>query len=232
MGWSIVIPATMLVVYTFVFTVIFKVRWSVEVNRPAEFALALFSGLIVFQLFSECITRAPSLLLENIPYIKKVVFPLEVLGWVSVGTAFVNALLSSSILIFGYVLIKGIPPLSAVTFPFVFFPFILLLLGLVWLFSSLGVYVRDLKQVIGAIIPLFLFLSPVFYPIEALPTRFRSYIYVNPLTFIIEQLRSVLLYGSWPDIFGLSIYSAIAMLMAWMGYVWFSLTKYGFSDVV
>ena len=232
LGWSLIVPATMLIVYTFVFTVIFKARWNLEIEGPAEFALLLFSGLIVFQFFSECITRAPSLMLENIPYIKRVVFPLEVLGMVSIGTALINVFLSSTILMIGYVFIRGIPPLTAFFFPIVFLPFALLVLGLVWFFSSIGVYLQDLKQFVGAVIPLFLFLSPVFYPIEALPERFIFFIYLNPLTFIIEQMRSVLFYGEMPNFVGLFSYSLFAMFIAWMGYLWFSLTKYGFPDVV
>ena len=124
-GWSLIVPATMLVVYTFVFTVIFKARWNLKMEGPAEFALLLFSGLIVFQFFSECITRSPTLMLENIPYIKRVVFPLEVLGMVSIGTALINVFLSSSILMIGYVFIRGIPPLTAFFFPNCLFTFCL-----------------------------------------------------------------------------------------------------------
>lgn len=222
----------MLIVYTVVFSVIFKARWSAEIDRPEEFALMLFAGLIVFQFFSESITRAPTLLLMNVSYIKKVVFPLETLGWVLIGAASVSALSSTAILLLAYSILIDIPPWTAIFFPVVIIPLALFVLGCVWFFSSLGVYLRDLNQVIASVIPLMLFMSPIFYTIDAIPERFHIFIYVNPLSFIIGQMRNVLLYGKAPDLTGLAMYTALALVIAWVGYIWFCLTKHGFSDVV
>lgn len=231
-AWSLIVPAVMLIVYTIVFSIIFKARWSAEIDRPEVFALVLFAGLIVFQFFSESITRAPTLLLQNLSYIKKVVFPLEILAWVSIGTALVSALSGIAMLLLAHCLLIGLPPWTAVFFPLVLVPLALLILGGVWFLSSLGVYLRDMNQVIASVIPILMFMSPVFYTIEAIPVQFHIFIHANPLTFIIGQMRNVLLQGKLPDLAGLALYTAVALVVAWAGYIWFCLTKHGFSDVV
>lgn len=231
-AWAFVTPVLMLVVYTFVFSVVFKVRWDVETGNRGEFALVLFAGLIVFQFFSECISRAPALLLENVSYIKKVIFPLEALAWVSLGSAFFNAMVGIGVLLLVHVILLGTPPLTALWLPAVLFPLGLATLGGVWFLAPVGVFVRDVRQVIAVILPILMFLSPLFYPVSALPETMRTVIYLNPVTYIIEQTRNVLLFGVMPDLPGLGLYAVLALAVAWLGLAWFLLTKRGFADVV
>lgn len=232
LAWSFITPVLMIVVFTFVFSIVFKVRWDVEIGGKSEFALILFAGLVVFQFFADCIGRAPGLMLENVSYIKKVVFPLEALGWVAVGGALFNVMVNLAVLLVAHVVLIGVPPWTVILVPLVFLPFAIMLVGGVWLLAALGVYVRDLRQVIGVLVTLLMFVSPIFYPVSALPEALRAYMYLNPLAYIIEQTRVVLLYGGLPDLAGLGFYALAGWAVAWVGYVWFTLTKRGFADVV
>src|SRR5574338_1732515 len=194
--WSFFNPVFMLLVYTFVFSVVFKARWNVANDSKTEFALVLFAGLIVFSLFTECVNRAPGLILANVNYVKKVVFPLEILPVVSLGSTLFHALISLGVWLAAYLVLFGIPPVTALLLPLVILPLLLFILGLSWALASLGVYLRDVSQVIGVITTVLMFLSPVFYPANALPAEYRHMLYLNPLTPVIEQARGVLDWGA------------------------------------
>ena len=231
-AWSFVTPLLMLAVYTFVFTVVFEARWDIAVGNQVEFALVLFAGLIVFYIFSECIGRAPGLLMENPSYIKRIIFPLEILGWIAVVSALFNAVISLGILLVGYVLVVGVPPLTTLWTPVVLAPYALLVLGITWILAPLGLYVRDVRQVVSVILPIFMFASPLFYPLSAIPEAARPYMALSPLAFTMEQLRAVALFGIQPDFVGLAIFTAIATFIAWCGFAFFQITKRGFADVL
>lgn len=230
--WSFINPLFMLAVYTFVFSVVFKARWNVASDSKTEFALVLFSGLIIFNLFSECINRAPGLILSNVNYVKKVIFPLEILPVVTLLAALFHAFVSLIVWFLAYVVFFGVPHLTVVIFPVVVFPLMFLILGASWFLASLGVFLRDVSQLMVLITTVLMFLSPIFYPITALPQAYRFVLYLNPLTFVIEQTRKVLFWGQWPD-FGLLLVSWIVSLaIAWLGFVWFQKTRKGFADVL
>lgn len=230
--WSFVTPLLMLAIYTFVFSVVFKTRWNTAVDSRVEFALVLFAGLTVFNLFAECFGRAPSLMLENPSYIKRIVFPLEALAWVIVLNALFNALVSFGILIVAYVVLVGLPPLTIVWLPLILVPYILLILGIVWFLASTGLYVRDIRQFVAVVLPMLMFASPLFYPISSLPEKIRGYMWLNPLAVPIEQVRDVVLFGNPPDLVDLALYVFLSLAAAWAGLVWFLVTKRGFADVV
>lgn len=230
--WSFFNPIFMLAVYTFVFSVVFKARWSVGSESKTEFALVLFAGLIVFNLFAECINRAPALILANPNYVKKVVFPLETLTFVSLLSALYHALISLSVWLAAYVILFGVPHASALYLPFVVMPFALFILGLSWILASLGVYLRDVSQFIGVITSVLMFLSPIFYPISALPESYQHLLYLNPLTPVIEMVRDVLYWGKMPDFLLLALYWLVTGIIAWLGFAWFQKTRKGFADVL
>ena len=160
--WSFITPLLMLTVYTFVFSVVFKARWSVESSSVAEFGMVLFAGLIMFNIFAECIGRAPVLILANVNYVKKVVFPLEILAWVSVGSALFHALISIFVWLVAYLILFGVPHLTVLLLPLVMLPLILLIMGLSWGLASIGVYLRDVTQFVGVLTTVAMFLSPIF----------------------------------------------------------------------
>jgi lipopolysaccharide transport system permease protein len=230
--WSFFNPVFMLAVYTFVFSVVFKARWSGGSDSKTEFALILFAGLLVFNLFSECVSRAPGLILANVNYVKKVIFPLEILPWVSLGSAFFHTLISFGVWLLFYLFFFGIPKLTLLLFPLVLVPLILFTMGLSWLLASLGVYLRDVGQIISLVVTVLMFLSPVFYPVSALPERYQIILHLNPLTAVIEQVRGVLIWGQFPQWTSFAIQIMVSGLVAWLGFAWFQKTRKGFADVV
>jgi lipopolysaccharide transport system permease protein len=230
--WSFFNPVFMLVVYTFVFSVVFKARWSAGSDSKTEFALVLFAGLLIFNLFSECIGRAPSLILANVNYVKKVVFPLEILAWVSLGSAFFHTLVSFSVWLLFYLVFFGFPQATLILFPFVLIPLVLFTLGISWFLASLGVYLRDVGQMISLAITVLMFLSPIFYPVSALPEKYQILLHLNPLTLVIEQARDVLIWGKLLNPLIFAIYCMVSGLVAWLGFAWFQKTRKGFADVL
>lgn len=230
--WSFFNPVLMLIIYTFVFSVVFKARWGEGGESRFEFGLILFAGLIVFNLFSECVTRAPSLIVGNVNYVKKVVFPLEILPLIAMGAALFHSVVSLGVLMVFYVLVSASLHWTIIFAPLIMLPLLLITLGLSWFLASFGVFVRDVAQTIGILVTALMFLSPIFYPVTALPAKYHAIIYMNPLTFIIEQMRDVLIWGKLPSWSGLCIAMLVGMLMTWLGLIWFQKTRKGFADVL
>lgn len=230
--WSFFNPLFMLAIYTFVFSEILKSRWSVGSESKTEFAIVLFIGMMVFNLFSECVNRAPSLIIANANYVKKVVFPLEILPFVALLSAFFHFCISLLVWLFGYIILFGAPPATALYLPLVLPPFLLFTLGLSWALASLGVYMRDISQVVSIATTLLMFLSPIFYPATSVPEEYRQWLFLNPLTVVIEQLRAVLYWGHGPDLAMTLIYWGTSMGVAWLGFAWFQKTRRGFADVI
>jgi len=230
--WSFFNPVLMLAVYTFVFSVVFKARWAGGSDSKTEFSLVLFAGLLVFNLFSECVNRAPGLILGNANYVKKVVFPLEILPVVSLGSSAFHFLISLVVWLTFYLLFFGLPPLTILQLPLVVLPLVLMTMGFSWFLASLGVYLRDVAQVIGVITTVLLFLSPIFYPIMALPEEYRPVMQISPLTFVVEQARDVMIWGKGMEWAGWGVSVCISMLVAWLGFAWFQKTRKGFADVL
>jgi len=234
LAWSFFNPVLMLVVYTFFFSVIFKSRWGGVGgdDSKTQFAVVLFVGMIVLNLFSEVLNRAPGLIISNVNYVKKVVFPLEILPIIAMGAALFHSLISLGILLAAFALFNGYLHWTAVFTPLVLLPLVILTTGLAWMLASLGVFLRDVGQTIGIITTVLMFLSPVFYPVTAVPERIRPFIMANPLTFIIEQAREVLIWGHLPNWMGLGGYTLAAIIITWAGYAWFQKTRKGFADVL
>ena len=231
--WSFFNPLLLLVLYTFVFSVVFKARWGGDLTESkSQFAILLFVGMIVHTLFAETLNRAPWLIVNNVNYVKKIVFPLEILPVVALGASLFHLLVSIIVLIFTIFIINGHLQLTIIFLPLIFLPLVILILGISWAIASLGVYLRDVAQPIGMLMTVLMFASPVFYPINALPEFIRPWLMLNPLTFIIEQARAVLIFGNTPDWNGFIIYCLVAIFFAWVGYVWFQKTRKGFANVL
>lgn len=230
--WSFLNPLFMLTIYTFVFSVVFKARWNAGSDSKTEFALVLFAGLIVFNLFAECINRAPGLILANPNYVKKVVFPLEILPVVTLLSALFHGLISLGVWLWAYLVFFGPPHATVLYLPLVILPLFFFIMGLSWALASLGVFLRDVSQLIGVMVTVLMFLSPIFYPATALPEDYRHLLYLNPLTPVIEQTRDVLFWGKSPDFTMLGIYWVVSVLIAWLGFAWFQKTRKGFADVL
>jgi lipopolysaccharide transport system permease protein len=231
--WSLVTPIFMLLVYTFVFSVVFKARWGQGgSDSKTEFALILFVGLMVFNIFAECISKAPGLILSNANYVKKVIFPLEILPWVSMGGALFHFLVSLGVWLIAYLLLFGIPHWHILLTPLVLLPLIIFVMGLSWALASLGVYLRDVGQLIGVLITVLMFLTPIFYPASSLPPDYQFLMFINPLTAPIEMTRDLMYWGKLPNLMILAIYSIGAFCFALLGFAWFQKTRKGFADVI
>jgi len=230
--WSFFNPVLMLSVYTFIFSVVFKARWSGASESKTEFAVVLFAGMIVFSLLAECINRAPTLIISNVNYVKKVVFPLEILPWVALGSTIFHSLVSIAVWLVFYAVIHQSLQWTILFFPIVMLPLLLFAMGVSWFLASLGVYLRDMAQTVNFITTVMMFLSPVFYSVASLPMQYRAFIYANPLAFIIEQARNVLIWGIMPDWPILAVHTLVSAIIFWLGFAWFQKTRKGFSDVL
>lgn len=233
LAWSFLNPLLMLVVYTFVFSVVFKARWGGggEENQ-VNFAIVLFVGMIVHGLFAECVNRAPNLILSNVNYVKKVIFPLEILPVIAMGSALFHTIISLVVLLGAILLLGSGVSWTILLFPVVIFPLLLASMGVAWFLASLGVYVRDIAQITGMITSVLMFLSPVFYPLSSLPEEYQGWLQINPLTFIIEESRRVMIFGELPHLAEWLTYLIFSSLIAWLGYAWFQKTRRGFADVL
>jgi lipopolysaccharide transport system permease protein len=230
--WSLFNPLLMLAIYTIVFSVAFRARWGSAEESKVSFAIVLFSGMIVHGFFAECLNRAPDLITTRTNYVKKVVFPLEILPLMALCSALLHLLVNLAVLLLFCALGGVTVHPAAVLAPLVLLPLVLQTAGLSWLFASLGVYLRDLAQGMAMLTTVALFLSPVFYPIDALPAAYRRLITANPITLPIVQFRDLMLWGKplqW-DLWGASL--AVGALMSYLGYWWFQKTRRGFNDVL
>lgn len=232
--WSIINPLLMLIIYTFVFSVVFKARWQItgENAGVGEYAITLFAGLIPFNLFSEVMNRAPMIVINYPNYVKKVVFPLEVLVIVIVGTATITSFISLGILVVvNFILTRTISP-TLIFLPLIYLPLQLLALGFGWFLASLGVYIRDIGQGIAVVMQLLLFATPVLYPATSIPTQYSILIKINPLAMIVGDFRNLLLWGQLFPIKEWAFWLLFSFTLSIAGYVWFMGTKKGFADVL
>ena len=229
--WVFVQPLFLLTVYTIAFGVILKSRWGFS-GGTADYALMLFAGLIIFNAFAECMSKSTTLIISNPNFVKKVVFPLELLPVITVATSLIHALIGTAIWFSGYIFLFGTPKVTAILFPVILACFVPVLLGLGWLLSALGVIFRDISQLTGVLTQTLLFLTPIFYSIEAAPPPLQKLLMCNPLTFVVEQFRLVLFYGQRPVLTNLAVYFVLASIFAWVSLLLFRRIRPTFADMV
>ncbi len=229
--WSFAQPLFMLLVYTTAFGVILKARWGLSSNT-IDYAFMLFAGLIIFNAFSECLSKAPTLITNNPNFVKKTVFPLELLSWVMALTALAHAMIGLMVWLSGYMFLFGIPKLTVIFCPVILAAFSPILLGIGWLLSAIGIIIRDINELTAMLSHILLFLTPIFYSIDSAPPALQNFLSLNPLTFIIEQLRLVLFLGKQPNLVGLIIYFLLSCLFAWFSLLIFRRLRPSFADLV
>lgn len=230
--WSFINPILLLAVYTFAFNIVFKVRWNSNSTSEFEFAIALFVGLMIFNFFSECINKASTLVIGHPTYVKKLLFPLETLPVVVAGSAAIQFLISFSIWVLFHVFFIGIPPFTALEFPLLLIPLVLFTTGLSLILAAIGPFFKDLPHIVGLSLTMLMFLSPIFYSLETVPERYRPIIGLNPLAHIIEQSRSVLMWGEHIDFKSYSILVIAALTTTYIGFFLFQRLRMGFADVI
>lgn len=230
--WSLLSPLLMLTIYTLVFSKVFKIRWAGADDSTGMFAVILFVGTSLHGLLADVANRAPGLIAEHASYVKKVIFPLELLPVATLLAALFQCVLNLSIVLLAVAWTNGQLSWHVLQLPLVLAPFVLLLLGFAWFICALGVFMRDLLPVTALVTTGLMFLSPVFYPADAVPERLRFWMQLNPLTFVIEQARGSLIWAQPLDVQGLLIYTLSACMVAWLGFFWFQKTRKGFADVL
>lgn len=231
--WSFITPLVMLLIYTFVFGIVFRARWpEAQSDSLSEYAVVIFAGLICFTLFSECVTRAPSLIVAVPNYVKKVVFPLEILPVSVLGAALFHAGVSFAVLLAAQLVGGGALSWTIVLLPVVLLPLLMLTLGVSWLLASLGVFIRDIANGVSLLVQVLFFLTPIFYTPESVPAALRGILLLNPLSPVVEGVRRVVIWGEPPawDTWALSL--AVGLAAAILGYAWFMQTKKAFADVI
>ncbi len=230
--WAFLTPLLMLAIYSFVFGYIFKSRWTAAETGDVHFSIILFAGLIFANFLSECLNRAPGLVVANPNYVKKVVFPLEVLAWVASGNALFHAAIGTLVLLVAMLLTGTSIAMTAVLLPLLFVVFMPLIAGLTWFLAAMGVFFRDLQQFMAVFSTALVFLAPVFYPRTMLPPHYQWLMSLNPLTFVVETARGLLFWGQLPSWQATLGYALASLLVAWGGWAVFQLTRRGFADVL
>lgn len=231
--WSLLLPLLSLLVFTFFFGVIFKMRWAGQNSGSlVELALVLFVGMALYGFLAECLNRAPTLILGHPNYVKTVIFPLEMLPAVMVASGLLLLAATLAVILALQLTLGGGLNWTVLWVPLTVLPLVLFGLGLSWFLASLGVYVRDIQPLIGPLVQLLMFLSPVFYPMAALPEGMRPWLQLNPLALVIEQTRGVILFGQPPAWLPYLLCLSLSALVALLGLYWFARTRQGFADVL
>ena len=230
--WSFIVPALTLAIYTLVFGVILQSRWSRGDSTTGEYALLLYLGLCVYWLVSECVAEAPSLIQNHANYVKKVVFPLDILPWVCLSDALFHSAIRLGVFVIAFTILEGLPPVTILLLPLIWLPLCFWTLGLCWILAAAGAYWRDLREIIGLILVGLLFLSPTFYSIDAVPEAARSVIMLNPISLPLMQTRDVAYYGIIPDLGSWSAMLALSLVMVCLGHAIFVRARRGFADVI
>lgn len=230
--WSLISPFLMLMVYTLAFGYILRSRWPGTSGSTTDFALILFVGLVVHGFFAECLTRAPQLVLSNPGYVKRVVFPLEILACSMTLTALFHLAMNLVVLVALKWFWHGELYWHMLLLPLVIAPLAILTVAVGWFLSALGVYLRDISQFVGVLATAMLFLSSAIIPLESLPEDYRWVFRANPLTLIIDQTREVVIWGRMPDWTALGIYTACVSGLALLALAFFRRMRGGFADVL
>lgn len=234
-AWSFLLPLIMLATYTFVFSFVLQSKFDVQIGSGpgrVDFALLLFAGMLMFGIFQETVGAAPTLIVGNSSFVKRVVFPLEVLPVVRLLASLVHGLIGFGILLTATLALRQTISPTIWLFPVVLAALLAFSLGVAWFVASLGVYIRDLNYIVSVTLTILFFLTPIFYPLSRLPAVFQAIMRANPLTVFVEESRSALLAGTWPNVVPLSIALVISFAALQLGYAWFMKTKRGFADVV
>jgi lipopolysaccharide transport system permease protein len=229
--WSVINPLILLGIYTFVFSVIFQVRFGGQPGFGLA-ALYIFCGMVPWMAFHEAVGRSTGILIDNANLIKKVMFPSKILPMYIVFSHFVNLLIGFGILLAAVLLTGRALTPWLLLLPLYIFAQLLLTLGACWLASTVNVFLRDSAQLINQLLIILMYLSPIFYSVSMIPEGVRRYAYINPMAGLIEGYRDILLNGTAPNLGGLAYFYAVALVIFVAGYAVFSRNQHTFADVL
>ncbi|MEK4496988.1 ABC transporter permease [Ureibacillus sp. FSL W8-0352] len=232
--WSFITPLLMLAVYTFVFSIVFKARWGVEQSdNKFEFAMIIFSGLIMYNIFSETVSKSTMVITSNVNYVKKVIFPLEILPFTTFLSSLINALINICVLLIGILLfITNWNPGGILISLIYFLPISFFSLGFAYIVASIGVYIRDLANTVGLILNILFYITPIFYPISLVPEFMHPIMNLNPLTYIVEGFRNAIFASELPNMFNFALFTISGYIFMIISLILFRKLKRGFADVL
>jgi len=227
--WIFLNPLIMLGIFSFVFGQIFQARWATPSNGM-PYALNLYCGLIAFNIFAETVSRAPAAVRSQPSYVKKIIFPVEILPIVPLGSALIHGIFNALILLVALAW-TGHLHASALLFPILLLPLLLASLGLAWFLSAWGVFIKDMSQIVPVFVQMLMFLSPVFYPVEAVPESLRPLYTFNPVGPVIEALRAALA-GMSINWLSWSLALALSLAAFFLGHIFFRHSRDEFADAL
>ncbi len=232
--WTFANPLLMLAVYTFVFGIVFKARWGdmLPVDNTGSFAVIMFCGMTVFNIFSESVNAGARCVGDNANLVKKVIFPLQILPLAQLLSTTILSLAWFVLLLCGALWVGFSLSWTILLLPLILVPMMLLSLGLTCFAASATVYLRDTPHLVAVVTQVLFFMTPIFYPITLVPEKYRFLLYFNPITPIVEQSRAVLLYCQVPDWTRLAMLWLACGCIYALGIVWFQKTRKGFADVL
>jgi len=229
--WAIFQPLLMMAIYTLVFSTFLSVRFG-NSDSPLTFSVFLLCGLLPWTVFSESLSTAATIIRGNSNLVKRVVFPLEVLPFSSVLTSVIQQTIGFALLLPLAFLVNNGFYWTLLYVPVILLLQILFSTGIAWFWASLCVYIPDLRQLTGLILSAMMFLTPLFYPKDAIPDKIAWISAINPMAYLIEMYRKAFLTGeiiAWREF---AILGAIALGLFMAGFFWFNRTKKGFADVL
>lgn len=229
--WVLLRPAVMIAIYTFIFAGVFGARFGAG-GTARDYALYLFCGLLPWTAFQESVQNSATVIVSHSNLVKRVVFPLETLPLSLTIAAHCTQLFGMIVLVAAAVFIQGGLHPTILWLPVLLAPQLLCALGASWLIASLGVFLRDTEQFVGLLLTAWLFLTPIIYPEQAVPERYRFYVNLNPFTPLVRNYRRILLEGLPPDWTGLAYFALFALASFLFGYWWFARTRKNFADVI
>lgn len=232
LGWIIVIPLILVTIYTFVFGIVLNAAWPIEPRSRFEVPLIYFAGVVVFSFLMEIVTRSPNYIRDNRTYVTKIIFPVDILCWVLAGTSLVKFTINMVLLVAFIAVATGSVPPGVLLLPLLMAPFVLMAVGISWMLAAIGAFIRDLSHALQAIVPIVMFVSPVFYPVERVPEPFQAAYYLNPLTFMLESVRGLLFFGTPVSLGGYLAFWLASIAVFTLGYALFRRLRPGFADVV
>lgn len=232
-AWPFLMPLIMLAVYGFVFGAVFRARWpGLAEGDHLGFGINLFIGLLVHGLLAESVGQAPALLQQNSNFVRKIVFPLPVLVAVPLGSALFHMLLGLALVVAANGFLGTGLFWQVLAVPLILLPYLAMLLGISLAFAALGVYLRDLAQMVTVLVMMALFTGAVFFPRSMVPPVLARAVDINPISWPTEALRGVILHGQWPAWFALAAYSLVAVAVLMAGAWIFRTLRPGFADVL
>lgn len=231
-AWIVISPLVMVAIYTFIFGTILDSAWTIGNPKPLEVPLIYLTGLVIFGFFMEVLLRAPDYIRINKTYVTKIVFPIELLGWVLVGSAAAKLLISFVLIVVFLALVTGQIPMAVLLLPLIVLPFAFLAAGVAWFFAAIGTFVRDAGHAMIAFAPALMFMSPIFYSVEQVPQGVRWIYSFNPMTFVIESTRGILFFDRGITLSAYANYWCAALVVFFSGYWFFAKARRGFADVL